>query len=120
MLQGIFAILDEESAFPRASDLSFTSKCTAALSNHVSRGYKAPRSDRDMKFGITHYAGEVEYEVRAPCLGIDRVRVHVNVGARTIMWVHVGMYGHERLLSLSLDVCVCMQASAIVINERCT
>ncbi|EGD78782.1 myosin heavy chain [Salpingoeca rosetta] len=60
--QGIFSILDEESRFPKATDLTFTEKCTAALTSHPSRAFKPPRSQRDLCFTITHYAGTVEYQ----------------------------------------------------------
>jgi len=58
---GIFSILNEETRFPKATDLTFTQKCTAALSSHKSKAFKGPRSDRDTKFTVTHYAGQVEY-----------------------------------------------------------
>jgi len=57
----IFAILDEESRFPKASDLSFTQKCSAALGKHVSGAFTADRSDRAMEFTVEHYAGPVKY-----------------------------------------------------------
>jgi myosin-3 len=57
----IFAILDEETRFPKASDLTFTQKCSAALASHPSKAFTAPRSDRDTKFTVEHYAGPVEY-----------------------------------------------------------
>lgn len=57
----IFAILDEETRFPKASDLTFTQKCVAALNSHPSKAFKGPRSDRDMMFTCEHYAGPVTY-----------------------------------------------------------
>jgi len=57
----IFAILDEETRFPKASDLSFTQKCSAALGSHPSKAFKAARSERDMMFTVEHYAGPVTY-----------------------------------------------------------
>ncbi|EDQ88665.1 uncharacterized protein MONBRDRAFT_32844 [Monosiga brevicollis MX1] len=58
---GVFGICDEQANFPKATDLTFTQKCTAGLSNHASQSYKAPRSERDLKFTISHYAGPVDY-----------------------------------------------------------
>eukprot|EP00043_Microstomoeca_roanoka_P015730 m.157834 g.157834 ORF g.157834 m.157834 type:complete len:1018 (+) comp16320_c2_seq1:150-3203(+) len=60
--QGIFSILDEESHFPKGSDLTFTEKCVAALTSHPSQAFKPPRSQRDLSFTITHYAGTVSYQ----------------------------------------------------------
>ena len=57
----IFSILDEETRFPKASDLTFTQKCSAALGSHPSKAFKAARSERDMMFTVEHYAGPVTY-----------------------------------------------------------
>jgi myosin-3 len=57
---GIFSILDEETRFPKASDLTFTQKC-ANLKSHVSKAFEPARSDRDLNFTVTHYAGKVTY-----------------------------------------------------------
>lgn len=58
---GLISILDEESKFPKASDLTFTNKCGAALATHPSKAYKPARSDKDLLFSVEHYAGVVEY-----------------------------------------------------------
>eukprot|EP00729_Bicosta_minor_P004248 gene4248-12397_t len=57
----IFAILDEETRFPKASDATFTQKCSAALKDHPSKAFKPARSDRDLMFTVEHYAGPVTY-----------------------------------------------------------
>ncbi|GAB0087709.1 unconventional myosin-XV [Sergentomyia squamirostris] len=55
---GVFHLLDDESNFPRASDLSFLEKCHY---NHaLSELYSRPRIGAQ-EFGITHYAGQVWY-----------------------------------------------------------
>lgn len=55
---GIFHLLDDESNFPRASDLSFLEKCHY---NHaLNELYSRPRIGAQ-EFGITHYAGQVWY-----------------------------------------------------------
>eukprot|EP00035_Acanthoeca_spectabilis_P019895 m.430125 g.430125 ORF g.430125 m.430125 type:complete len:1030 (-) comp17117_c0_seq1:1257-4346(-) len=59
--QGIFSILDEETKLGRGSDLSFTQKCTNSFKAHASKAFKGPRSERDLAFEITHYAGKVTY-----------------------------------------------------------
>lgn len=57
---GIFHLLDDESNFPRASDLSFLEKCHY---NHaLNELYSRPRIGAQ-EFGITHYAGQVWYNV---------------------------------------------------------
>ncbi|XP_055630321.1 unconventional myosin-XV [Toxorhynchites rutilus septentrionalis] len=55
---GIFHLLDDESNFPRANDMSFLEKCHY---NHaLSELYSRPRIGAQ-EFGITHYAGQVWY-----------------------------------------------------------
>lgn len=55
---GVFHLLDDESNFPRASDLSFLEKCHY---NHaLNEIYSRPRIGAQ-EFGITHYAGQVWY-----------------------------------------------------------
>lgn len=57
---GIFHLLDDESNFPRANDLSFLEKCHY---NHaLNELYSRPRIGAQ-EFGITHYAGQVWYSV---------------------------------------------------------
>lgn len=57
---GIFHLLDDESNFPRASDLSFLEKCHY---NHaLNELYSRPRIGAQ-EFGIQHYAGQVWYNV---------------------------------------------------------
>ena len=58
---GLFSILDEESVFPKATDLTFTQKASMTLQSHPSHGFTPPRSERDLAFEITHYAGTVSY-----------------------------------------------------------
>ena len=57
---GIFHLLDDESNFPKATDLSFLEKCHY---NHaLNELYSRPRMS-SMEFGIKHYAGQVWYNV---------------------------------------------------------
>eukprot|EP00040_Diaphanoeca_grandis_P025170 m.139111 g.139111 ORF g.139111 m.139111 type:complete len:1040 (-) comp30035_c0_seq1:88-3207(-) len=58
--KGIFHILNEESRFPKASDLTFVQKC-ATLKNHESKSYIPSASDLELMFEIVHYAGAVKY-----------------------------------------------------------
>ena len=53
--------LDEQSRFPKATDHTFLIKCKE-LSSHNSGAFTPARSDNDLTFKITHYAGEVEYD----------------------------------------------------------
>ena len=57
---GIIPILDEESKFPRATDMTFLDKLTSNLSKHPH--FDKPRLARN-KFIVKHFAGEVDYEV---------------------------------------------------------
>lgn len=53
---GLISLLDEECMFPRATDFTLANK----LKDHLKRNafFKA---ERDKKFRICHYAGEVEH-----------------------------------------------------------
>ena len=54
---GIFHLLDDESNFPKATDLSFLEKCHY---NHaLNELYSRPRMS-SMEIGIKHYAGQVK------------------------------------------------------------
>lgn len=61
---GIFALLDEESRFPQATDESLSIKLhqTVGSSNTFSEVYKAPKNT-GTSFSIIHYAGQVSYRV---------------------------------------------------------
>jgi myosin XV len=55
---GVFHLLDDESNFPRATDISYLEKCHY---NHaLNELYSRPRIGAQ-EFGITHYAGQVWY-----------------------------------------------------------
>ncbi|CAB3362581.1 Hypothetical predicted protein [Cloeon dipterum] len=57
---GILHLLDDESNFPKATDISFLEKCHY---NHaLNELYSRPRMS-SMEFGIRHYAGQVWYNV---------------------------------------------------------
>ena len=57
---GVFHLLDDESNFPKATDISFLEKCHY---NHaLNELYSRPRMN-SMEFGIKHYAGQVWYNV---------------------------------------------------------
>ena len=57
---GVFHLLDDESNFPKASDVSFLGKCHY---NHaLNELYSRPRMS-SMDFGIKHFAGQVWYNV---------------------------------------------------------
>lgn len=57
---GILALLDDESNFPKASDHSFLEKCH--FNHALNEAYSRPRMS-SMEFGIRHYAGQVWYTV---------------------------------------------------------
>lgn len=57
---GILHLLDDESNFPKATDISFLEKCHY---NHaLNELYSRPRMS-SMEFGVRHYAGQVWYNV---------------------------------------------------------
>lgn len=58
---GLFALLDEESKFPRASDGSLVEKFSSHWKN--SDRYVRSRAN-DLTFAINHYAGKVVYNAR--------------------------------------------------------
>merc|ERR1719225_287257 len=60
---GIWAILEEESLFPKATDKSFEEKLKAALGKLPVFLKPASKTDKNAHFGISHYAGVVNYNV---------------------------------------------------------
>ncbi|WVZ66361.1 hypothetical protein U9M48_015595 [Paspalum notatum var. saurae] len=54
---GLLSLLDEESTFPKATDLSFANKLKQQLS-----GNSCFKGEQDGAFKICHYAGEVTYD----------------------------------------------------------
>jgi len=58
---GILALLDEESLFPKATDQTFVNKLHSQFDTKNHPKYQKPRFSKTA-FGISHYAGEVEYE----------------------------------------------------------
>jgi myosin heavy subunit len=58
---GILSLLDEESLFPKATDLTFVNKLHSQFNAKGHPKYIKPRFSKTA-FGISHYAGEVEYE----------------------------------------------------------
>eukprot|EP00041_Stephanoeca_diplocostata_P037949 m.1461476 g.1461476 ORF g.1461476 m.1461476 type:complete len:212 (-) comp25132_c1_seq4:1731-2366(-) len=74
---GLFAVLDEESSFPRSTDDSVLHKFHNKQ-GHNTDVYDSLHSNR-LKFKLHHYAGAVEYTIdgfleknrNAPCIGIN-------------------------------------------------
>merc|ERR1712212_514688 len=60
---GIWAILEEESLFPKATDKSFEEKLKASLGKLPAFLKPASKTDKNAHFGISHYAGVVNYNV---------------------------------------------------------
>ncbi|KAI4366093.1 hypothetical protein MLD38_022015 [Melastoma candidum] len=69
---GILSLLEEESKFPKASDLTFSNKVKQHLNNNP-----CFRGDTDVAFTIRHYAGEVSYDSTS-FLQKNRDLVHVD------------------------------------------
>merc|ERR1719450_1071145 len=60
---GIWAILEEESLFPKATDKSFEEKLKASLGKLPVFLKPASKTDKNAHFGVSHYAGVVNYNV---------------------------------------------------------
>lgn len=58
----LLSLIDEESRFPRGTDLTLLSKLS---SNHSTKScYITPKSTHEHRFGVKHFAGDVLYEVK--------------------------------------------------------
>merc|ERR1711973_337842 len=60
---GIWAILEEESLFPKATDKSFEEKLKASLGKLPVFLKPASKTDKNAHFAVSHYAGIVSYNV---------------------------------------------------------
>merc|ERR1719261_1888499 len=60
---GIWAILEEESLFPKATDKSFEEKLKAGLGKLPCFAKPQSKTDKNAHFAISHYAGIVSYNV---------------------------------------------------------
>merc|ERR1719410_3359232 len=60
---GIWAILEEESLFPKATDKSFEEKLKASLGKCGPFAKPQSKTDKNAHFAISHYAGIVNYNV---------------------------------------------------------
>merc|ERR1719282_813400 len=60
---GIWAILEEESLFPKATDKSFEEKLKSSLGKLPVFLKPQSKTDKNAHFGISHYAGIVSYNV---------------------------------------------------------
>merc|ERR1719400_1014369 len=60
---GLWAILEEESLFPKATDKSFEEKLKASLGKLPIFLKPASKTDKNAHFAISHYAGIVSYNV---------------------------------------------------------
>merc|ERR1719328_615611 len=62
---GIWAILEEESLFPKATDKSFEEKLKAGLGKLPCFAKPQSKTDKNAHFAVIHYAGTVSYNVTA-------------------------------------------------------
>jgi len=60
---GILSLLDEESLFPKATDTTFLNKLNTQFAQKGHPKFIKPRFSKTA-FGISHYAGDVEYETQ--------------------------------------------------------
>ncbi|KAK3091423.1 hypothetical protein FSP39_019778 [Pinctada imbricata] len=59
---GLFALVDEECFFPKATDKSFVDKVLSQHSAHPK--FRKPDFRADADFSLVHYAGEVDYSAK--------------------------------------------------------
>ncbi|XP_049868627.1 myosin-VIIa-like [Pectinophora gossypiella] len=58
----LLSLIDEESKFPKGTDITLLSKLH---NNHSNKGcYITPKSTHEHRFGVKHFAGDVFYEVK--------------------------------------------------------
>ncbi len=60
---GIWAVLEEESLFPKATDKSFEDKLKAGLGKCPNFAKPQSKTDKNAHFAVIHYAGTVSYNV---------------------------------------------------------
>ena len=60
--QGILAILDEQSRFPKATDKSLATKLHSGPGRQFTQRYQVPK-DKGTTFTVLHYAGHVNYDL---------------------------------------------------------
>ncbi|NWQ66618.1 MYO3B protein, partial [Neopipo cinnamomea] len=58
---GLLSLLDEQSAFPQATDKTFVDKLNSSFKGNL---HFQPAQGRVLGFSITHYAGKVQYAAR--------------------------------------------------------
>ncbi|XP_017403914.1 unconventional myosin-VIIb isoform X2 [Cebus imitator] len=57
---GIICLLDEESRFPKGTDLTMLQKLNSVHTNN--KAFLQPKNVHDARFGIAHFAGDVYYQ----------------------------------------------------------
>ncbi|XP_063114886.1 unconventional myosin-VIIb isoform X2 [Cavia porcellus] len=57
----VISLLDEESRFPKGTDLTMLQKLNSVHANN--KAFLKPKNIHDVRFGIAHFAGEVYYQV---------------------------------------------------------
>ena len=111
---GLFALLDEESRFPKANDKSLVQKFHSHCQHH--RRYIQPKGN-EIAFGIHHYAGKVT---------VDQWRFETMLaGSLQVVYDARGFLEKNRD-NLSANLIECMKKSAIelisqlfVVSDAC-
>ncbi|XP_045766562.1 myosin-VIIa-like [Maniola jurtina] len=77
----LLSLIDEESRFPKGTDLTLLSKLH---SNHSNKNcYITPKSTHEHKFGVKHFAGDVFYEVNG---FLDKNRDMLTADVKEMIW----------------------------------
>ncbi|KAJ0181662.1 hypothetical protein K1T71_002384 [Dendrolimus kikuchii] len=76
----LLALIDEESRFPKGTDITLLSKLNSTHSTKVC--YITPKSTREHRFGVRHFAGDVFYEVKG---FLDKNRDMLTVDLKEMM-----------------------------------
>ncbi|XP_023954785.2 myosin-VIIa [Bicyclus anynana] len=77
----LLSLIDEESRFPKGTDLTLLSKLH---SNHSNKNcYITPKSTHEHKFGVKHFAGDVFYQVKG---FLDKNRDMLTADVKEMIW----------------------------------